>query len=270
VVLVFIIEILVPLFIFLPRRFRIFAAVSTIALQLIIIATSNHNFVNLLTILLCLLLLDDRIIQYLLPEKLKNRVFEGIGTARLGYKLTLSVFASVIIATSMINAYQMISRQPLPTYVSDITRVVRYYGVGHNYHIFPTMQVERHELQVEGSNDGNRWLAYDFKYKPGPLDRAPAFIVPHQPRLDWMIWFVPAQHDENMFWMDQFIYRLAEGSPAVLDLLRDNPFPDEPPKRFRVMSYRYNFTTSEERKKTGNWWKRELLGEFPYLPPRRP
>jgi len=270
VILVFIIEILVPLFIFLPRRFRIFAAVSTILLQLLIIATSNHNFVNLLTILLCLLLLDDRIIRNLLPEKLKSRVLQNTVAAKWGYKLILSVVATGIVATSIITAYQVVDRRAWPAYINDITRVVRYYGVGHNYHIFPTMQIERHELQVEGSNDGKRWLAYDFKYKPGPLDRAPAFIVPHQPRLDWMIWFVPAQHDENMYWMDRFMRRLAEGSPDVLNLLRDNPFPDEPPKRLRVMSYRYHFTTSEERDKTGNWWKRELLGEFPYLPPRRP
>ena len=110
----------------------------------------------------------------------------------------------------------------------------------------------------------------DFKYKPGPVDRRPAFIVPHQPRLDWMVWFVPAQHEENMIWMDRFMYHLWQGTPQVLGLLRRNPFPQHPPKRLRVMSYRYHFTTPEEREKTGHWWKRELLGEFPYLPPRRP
>jgi len=270
VLLVFFIEIIVPFFIFLPRRFRLFAASSTILLQLLIIATSNHNFVNLLTILLCLLLLDDRIINKIIPEGLHQRIIDRIKRPRPAYQFISVIFALIIFTTSLATGYRMLSGRPLPDQLYETTRLVRFYGLGHTYHIFPTMQIERHELEVQGSFDGNKWVTYDFKYKPGPLDRPPAFIVPHQPRLDWMIWFVPAQHEENMIWMDRFMRRLWEGSPEVLGLLRNNPFPDRPPRHLRVMVYRYHFTTPDERKQTGNWWKRELLGEFPYLPPRRP
>jgi len=270
VLLVFFIEIVVPFFIFLPRRFRLFAAFSTILLQLLIIATSNHNFVNLLTILLCLLLLDDRIINRIIPHGLQQRIIDRIKQPHLAQQFLTVLFSLIIFTTGLATGYRMLSNQPLPDQLNEATRLVRFYGLGHTYHIFPTMQVERHELEVQGSMDGRNWLTYDFKYKPGPLDRRPAFIVPHQPRLDWMIWFVPGQHEENMIWMDRFMRRLWEGSPEVLDLLRSNPFPDRPPRRLRVMVYRYHFTTPDERKQTGNWWKRELLGEFPFVPPRRP
>ena len=85
-----------------------------------------------------------------------------------------------------------------------------------------------------------------------------------------MIWFVPTQHPKNMLWFDRFLSRLWEGEEQVTKLLATNPFEDEPPRYIRVLVYRYKFTTGEERTKTGNWWKREYLGQFPYVSPRRP
>lgn len=132
------------------------------------------------------------------------------------------------------------------------------------------MQTERHELLIEGSRDGEEWKPYEFRYKPGATDRHPPFIVPHQPRLDWLIWFVPPQMPEMLYWFDAFMYRLKQGSEDVLELLESNPFGDRPPEYLRVSVYRYKFTSMEERRETGQWWKREYLGLFPYVPPRRP
>jgi hypothetical protein len=132
------------------------------------------------------------------------------------------------------------------------------------------MQIARHELQVEGSVDGKEWRTYTFRYKPGPLDQRPAFIIPHQPRLDWSIWFVPAQYPDSMYWTQRFLTRLAEGSPQVLSLLEHNPFPDTPPRFLRIQVFDYQFTTTQERETNGNWWKYKYLGLFPFLPPRFP
>jgi hypothetical protein len=132
------------------------------------------------------------------------------------------------------------------------------------------MQVERQELEIQGSYDGREWYSYVFRYKPGPLDRAPRFNVPHQPRLDWMMWFIPPQSSMDSYWFSQLLFRLRQGSPEVLGLLEHNPFPNNPPRYIRVLAYQYHFTTPEERAKTGDWWKREYLGVFPYVKPRRP
>ncbi len=258
-------ELIIPLFIFLPRRFRLIAAGVTIFMQLLIIATSNHNFINLLTILLCLFLLDDKIVQRFLPQKMIPEIKSGWFSSTL-----ISITAVSILTASLSLFYSMVSNNKVTPWLATSGLFIRSYGLGHIYHVFPTMQVERHELQVEGSYDRLNWKPYKFKFKPGDLSRRPQFNIPHQPRLDWMIWFVPPRFDNQMHWFKRFLRRLVKGSPEVLALLKENPFAGKPPTYLRVLVYRYHFTNWEERKKTGNWWKREYLGEFPYVEPRRP
>jgi hypothetical protein len=268
-------ELVVPFFIFLPRRFRIFAALLTMLIQSSIIATSNHNFVNLLTILLCLLLLDDRIVGWILPDALKRKI-SGNGEPEplpLVSGITQTALALLIFAISLTSAYRMIGgsvprglQRPMQQVVNLGPRL----GIGNVYHVFPTMQTERQELQIEGSMDGVLWKPYIFRYKPGPLERAPPFIVPHQPRLDWMIWFVPPQPGNMRVWFERLLYRLWQNEPAVTALLEHNPFSDEKPSYLRVLVYRYYFTTPQERRQSGKWWRREYLGIFPNTPPRSP
>jgi hypothetical protein len=56
--------------------------------------------------------------------------------------------------------------------------------------------------------------------------------------------------------------RILEGSPEVLKLMRHNPFPNASPRYLRAMLYQYRFTTPAQRSSTGNWWRRELKGEY--------
>lgn len=263
-------ELVVPFFIFLPRKFRIFAAAVTIFMQLLIIATSNHNWINLLTIVLCLFLLDDSILRRILPGFLMPANIKKYSSqSKLTYVLPL--FAVLIISSSVATFLKIsIGENNMPEVVNQATILIRSWGIGHAYHIFPTMQTERHELQIEGSYDGKEWKAYQFKYKPGPLDQAPKFNVPHQPRLDWMMWFVPPRSPEFMYIFSRLLEKLEQGSPQVLDLLDYNPFPEKPPKYTRVQVFLYEFTNFEERQETGNWWKYQYLGLFPDVRPRRP
>ena len=258
-------ELIIPFFIFLPRRFRLIAAGVTLFMQLLIIATSNHNFINLLTIILCVFLLDDKIVGYFMPQKRKQEIL--LKPVKNGL---ISLTAILIFSASIPLFYSMVSSKKVTPWLATTGMLIRSYGLGHIYHVFPTMQVERHELVVEGSYDGVNWQAYTFRYKPGDLAAQPKMIIPHQPRLDWMIWFVPPKYANQMSWFKLFMQRLAEGSPEVLALLKKNPFEGKPPSYLRVQVYQYHFTNGEERKKTGNWWKRRYLGEFPYVAPRRP
>ncbi|MBF0470138.1 MAG: lipase maturation factor family protein [Gammaproteobacteria bacterium] len=271
-------ELVVPFFIFLPRRFRIFAAILTIAIQVVIIATSNHNFVNLLTILLALLLLDDRIVGRLLPRFLRQRLApereEPTATLSLPAFWIHTTLTVVIFSISLPAISHMVGLRTETPWLQAWQRlgsVTPLTAVGSAYHIFPTMQTERQELEIEGSIDGVVWHPYRFRYKPGPVEIPPPFNVPHQPRLDWMIWFVPPQHAEMRQWFDRFLYRLWQNEPAVTSLLAVNPFEGgEPPRYLRVHAWRYRFTTPEERQASGHWWQREYLGLFPQTPPRRP
>jgi hypothetical protein len=60
---------------------------------------------------------------------------------------------------------------------------------------------------------------------------------------------------------------LLENDRTTLKLLRGNPFPEEPPHYVRAVLYRYRFTTRQERRETGAWWNRTLVGL--YHPPIR-
>ena len=126
------------------------------------------------------------------------------------------------------------------------------------------MTKERREIVLQGSRDGREWREYGFTYKPEALDQAPGFVGLHMPRLDWQMWFAALGNyrSSGNWWVSHFMFKLMEGSPAVLDLLEHNPFPDGPPRYIRAIIYDYGFTDSAERSATGNWWKRTLLGRW--------
>ena len=263
-------ELVVPFLIFLPRPFRISAAVITIVTQLLIIATSNHTFVNLLVIVLCVLLLDDQAMARLVPQRLLRGIRPG--TQDLGWvkNIAVSVAGLLILFSSTTAFYMYVANAPLPDKIVQIDYAIQTWGIGHIYHIFPTMQRQRQELIIQGSKDGKQWKNYEFKHKPGPLERRPVFSAFHHPRVDWMMWFVPTQSSRQLYWFNRFQNSLKLGSPRVLGLLQTNPFPDKPPAFLRVRAYEYHFTSAEERARTGRWWKRNYLGFFPYVGPRRP
>lgn len=271
VVYVFVTELIIPFFIFLPRRFRVAAALITMFTQLLIMLGSNHNFVNLLVIVLCLFLLDDRFLKRVLPTWLLAQVDVESKPAISRMRNTIMALATALILITSLSvfAWRTLPVQ-YPVMISQVFSITRNLGIGHIFHVYPVMQTERQELEIQGSYDGRNWQAYGFRYKPGPVGRRPPVNIPHQPRLDWMMWFLPPQARGDDFWLELLLNRLYEGVPQVLQLFEYNPFAERPPEYLRVVAYEYKFTTPEEKAKTGNWWKRRYLGVFPYVKPRRP
>jgi len=151
--------------------------------------------------------------------------------------------------------------QPLAFFL----RAVSPFHIVNTYGLFAVMTTERPEIIMEGSDDAETWKEYEFKYKAGALGRHPKWVSPHQPRLDWQMWFAALDRYENNPWFTNFALRLLEGSPQVTALLKTNPFPTRPPKYVRALLYDYRFTAPSERSSSGNWWSRELKGV--YLPP---
>ncbi|HEX4415651.1 MAG TPA: lipase maturation factor family protein, partial [Lacipirellulaceae bacterium] len=112
---------------------------------------------------------------------------------------------------------------------------------------------------------------YEFRWKPGDVSRRPRFCEPHQPRLDWQMWFEALRLEqvqrisgdievrEMSVWFRSFLMRLATGEPQVLQLLAANPFPEKPPQFLRIALYQYRFTDFAERPKTKDWWRREAV-----------
>jgi hypothetical protein len=121
------------------------------------------------------------------------------------------------------------------------------------------MTTKRPEIIIEGSDDGSDWKAYRFRWKPCRLDRRPRFTTPHLPRLDWQLWFAALAGDcRSQPWFLRFEQRLLEGAPEVLGLLRENPFPVQPPRYVRARLYEYKFTSWG----ATEWWSAEDAGLF--------
>jgi hypothetical protein len=124
------------------------------------------------------------------------------------------------------------------------------------------MTTTRPEILVEGSSDGHLWRGYDFKWKPGKTEKPPSFVAPHQPRLDWQMWFAALGSCQRNRWFIRFQERLLEGTPEVLRLLDSNPFPSSPPRYIRSVKYDYRFSTLSERKSAHTFWSRSLVGRY--------
>ena len=240
------VELLVPFFIFAPWRLvRAVAAAILIAFQLLIFATGNYTFFNLLTIALCLPVFGEYF-----PQPVSwRREAPGIVLALLLVPLSLLEIAARF-------------HPDLPAWAEQPVDWVAPFRLTSSYGLFAVMTTSRPEIVVEGSLDGEQWLSYEFAHKPGDPRRAPTWVAPHQPRLDWQMWFAALSGPDQARWFQRFLLRILEGSPEVLSLLRNDPFPGRPPKYVRALLYDYRFTTPEERAATGDWWHRTLKGTY--------
>lgn len=265
--MMFLIELLVPFLIFAPRRPRIVGAGLLASLQLLIMLTGNYAFFNLLSIALCVLLLDDTFLGRFLPLRLRNR-FAGperpVQPSHMRRWLTVPLAALILFLSLVHIAYRYIADVPVPRPALEVMQQLAPFHIVNSYGLFAVMTTSRPEIIVEGSNDGKTWLAYEFPYKAGDLERAPRWVAPHQPRLDWQMWFAalnpPWEGQLSYGWFDAFMLRLLQGSPEVLALLESNAFPDAPPRYIRAQLYNYHYTNAGNA--NGAWWQRELQGLY--------
>jgi hypothetical protein len=137
----------------------------------------------------------------------------------------------------------------------DSLQIVNPYG------LFAVMTTSRVELVLEGSNDGEHWKFYSFRYKPGDVARGLPLVAPYQPRLDWQFWFAALGRPQSNPWVPTLVYRLLLGQPEVLALLEPPPFPT-PPRFIRVQAYSYTFTGQQRRNRDQSVWQRTLLGTW--------
>ena len=269
---VFAVELAVPFLLLMPRRLRRAGASLILAMQLMIAATGNYAFFNLLTIALCLLALDDALWRRLLPRRLAARIQPGEGpgehdqprrgssSAGRALRAALAAVLLVISVSEMLGTFG--ASALIPGFVDDFIAWESPFYLANSYGLFAVMTTSRLEIEVEGSNDGQTWLPYEFKYKADDLARRPPWVAPHQPRLDWQMWFAALGTYKQNHWFASLLVRLLEGSPEVTALLAHNPFPDAPPRYIRATGYEYHFTDLNARRSTGNWWRRDLKGTY--------
>jgi hypothetical protein len=254
------IELAAPFLIFMPRRIRHVGAWSILGLQLLIFLTGNYTFFNLLTAALTLFLFDDREFAWVRRLAKTNWVVPAAGK---GARLGLALLTALLLTLGAMRLFEEIEGA-VPEPLNALGRMAAPFQISNTYGLFANMTTTRPEIIIEGSDDGDNWRAYEFRFKPGNVNRSPRWVEPYQPRLDWQMWFAALSNFRSNPWFLGLCLKLLEGSKDVLGLLEYNPFPDHPPKFIRAETFEYTFADSDTRKNTGAWWQRRPLGE--YLP----
>jgi hypothetical protein len=248
-------EIGVPFAYFAPQPIASIAGLATIVFQLVLIVSGNLSWLNWLTIVLCIPTLDDRLLAWL---PVSTPVLQEPQLAR---RLIVFAVVGLVAILSIAPARNMLSPSQVMNTSFDPLHIVNTYGA------FGSITRERNEIVIEGTDadtvtPSTVWREYEFKGKPGDPGHRPSQFAPYHLRLDWLMWFAAFSTPDEHPWFSALLVRLLEGNRETLSLLRSNPFPDRPPRYVRAQYYRYRFTTPEQRRQTGRFWNRELLGTY--------
>jgi hypothetical protein len=272
-------ETLIVWMLFLPRRWRIACACIVTPFEISILLTANYTFLNYLVLLLGILLLDDRTMEWLLPRRVQLFIARGqvnvtvdAASDRTGpsfeWRKIMSAAGMLMSAVCLGLIFYSATAQLLFKLAPSVpipeapVRWLDPFRIANRYGLFEVMTHERYEIEFQGSNDGKNWIAYPFRYKPQAIDRAPGIYAPYQPRFEWNLWFASLgswREYRFVVWTEE---RLLKNDPDVLALFTENPFAEAPPKQVRAVIYQYWFTDLKTKHATGNWWRREVLGDY--------
>jgi len=274
VLVMYVAEGVAPFLIWGPRRVRLTGAAIIAAFQLLIMATGNYGFFNILAIVLCIPLLDDGLWMRgigqeepvacgvpgaaltTMPAPTRPHARSRTTVARRA--LVTIVFIATLVPFAA--SFRLNARHLGP--VNLVYRALAPFYIANHYGLFAVMTTTRPEIIIEGSRDGVEWKAYEFRYKPGEVTRRPRMITPHMPRVDWQMWFAALGDVRQNRWFLVLCWRLLEGSSDVNSVFAVDPFGADPPRYIRANVYMYTFTSADERRATHAWWKRTLRGPY--------
>ena len=259
------VQIVAPFGLFAPQPVAAIAGALIIVHQFVLIVSGNYSWLNWLTVILGVTALDDRILHFAVPL-----ATPGLATRPFAFEILLYIVAAGTVALSYQPVKNLLSKKQVMNYSYNPFHLVNTYGA------FGNVGRERYEIVMEGTSERvptphTEWKEYGFKAKPGDPKRMPPQIAPYHLRLDWLIWFLPFTvvvlgdgirvHGYSL-WFLRFVQKLLSGDQAILALMGSNPFPMEPPAFVRALFYRYSYTGSKQKRDTGAWWTRELLGVY--------
>jgi hypothetical protein len=274
---------------FLPRRWRILCFFLVTSWQIGIILTANYTFLNYLVLALGFLLLDDRLLLSLVPQRWKPYLLNQLKADRideirpndsgevvppslkvhrssshpqlaaLKFSLTGLMLGWIFYSTTVQMIWIIWPSFKLPTTPIEALDPFR---IANRYGLFAVMTRGRYEIEFQGSEDGQRWEAYPFRYKPQDPSQPPGIYAPYQPRFDWNLWFASLGSWREYPIVLSTEIQLLSNDPDVLALFAGNPFAHAPPTQVRAVLWQYWFTTRAEKRNTGLWWRREFLGLY--------
>ncbi len=250
-------QLVAPFGLLAPQPVASVAGVVIIVTQSWLVLSGNFSWLNLLTITLACSALAGSVLASLLGVSPPSSL-QGIPGWHQGAVLAL---VAVVVVLSYRPVHNLASRRQLMNTSFEPLHLVNTYGA------FGSVTRVRYEIVLEGTEDAEvgpttEWKEYEFKGKPGDPLRRPPQIAPYHLRLDWLMWFAALSARYAEPWFLVLVAKLLENDPATVKLLRRVPFPQAPPAFIRARFYEYRFTTWRERRATGAWWKRTLVGDF--------
>jgi len=254
-----------------PRRARLAALVGFTGFQLLNLATASYGFFVLLALALHVFLLDDGDLDALSRLRRKFPDLKGWHTRLPSVSLPESsqrfvtgiavacglVWVMLSLATGLT---YFVASEGLGNALQPIITPLQSFRVANNYHLFTQITRDRVEPEFQlQTQDGGRWQPLGMHYKPGPVHRPPRWATPHQPRVDFRLWFYGLSFRQRT---PEYVSRLVDRlchDPAAMTPLFLESLPSAP-YAIRIEFWRYHFTTVKERRDTGAWWKRTSLG----------
>ncbi|MGB0040164.1 MAG: lipase maturation factor family protein [Terriglobales bacterium] len=273
-------ELVLVWMLFLPRRWRIVCFFIVTPWEIGVILSANYTFLNYLVLTLGVLLLDDDFVLRILPARWRGRLAATSvsneaspaqppagsrlrGSLRGSWKIAKLVACTLMLSwifyATTAEMIWMFAKPPLPMFPVSALEPFR---IANQYGLFAVMTHGRYEIEFQGSADGQNWVAYPFRYKPQELNQAPRIYAPYQPRFDWNLWFASLGTWREYSIVPNTEVRLLSNEKDVLELFKGNPFAHDPPRQIRVLLWQYWFTSMQEKRETGMWWRRELLGRY--------
>jgi lipase maturation factor len=251
-------QLVVPWFLFFPQPIATLAGIVIVLTQSWLVVSGNFAWLNILTIALAISAFDNAALGRIFPLAAPSLETPGW---YLG--LVLAVTAAIVFL-SYRPARNLLSRRQIMNASFDPFHIVGTYGA------FGSVTKERFEVVIEGTAEPvltpqSLWREYEFKGKPGDVKRRPPQFAPYHLRLDWLMWFAAMSSPMYHEWFVPLLGKLLEGDRPTLRLLRKDPFAGSAPRFVRALLYLYRFTTPKERRESGAWWHRELVGD--YVPP---
>jgi hypothetical protein len=246
-----------PLLLFLPQPIAGVGALLVIGTQAYLLISGNYAWLNLVTLIIAFAAVPDAFFAAILPFRAAGPLTSPPGW----YVAAVLVVTGLVLALSYWPIRNLLGSRQLMNFAFNRFHLVGTYGA------FGSVTRERHEIVIEGTTDDeitdrSEWRPYEFKGKPGDPRRRPRQVAPYHLRLDWMMWFAALSPRYAEEWFAPLVGALLVQERRMLGLLRRPPFGDRPPSWIRARYYRYRMSTRAERKATGAWWIRDLVGDF--------
>lgn len=269
---VLVIELVLPFFVFAPRIFKLVCFTVFTLFQFINLVTSNYGFFVYLALALHVFLLSDRDLERL-TAALRRRLpwlsgrptpATALAPRRRALRLAGAIAVSaIVVGVSALDAIAAFAPTP-PAWerlVAPLQEIYAPWRLINTYHLFGHITRERIEPEIQVESNGE-WRAFDLRHKPGPERRAPDIVAPHQPRVDFQLWFYGLSFQRGMpAYVATLLDRLCNDPTAVQSLFAE-PLPPAP-QAVRLAFWRYRFSPPQEREA---WWTRTLLGTMPFVP----